>query len=354
MGLGWGVAIAALLCLPMQNLRCQTAVNGAAASVDSDGDGLSDALEQRLLDQFAPRFMVGSADCSGVPAEFAPNLKLPTVEAEDGTIYGQALPKASAGPQREVELHYYHLWRVDCGEHGHPLDAEHVAVLVRAPLSDSADTDWKAVYWYAAAHEQTVCDVSQIARASTLHAEERGAEVWVSPGKHASYLDERLCNRGCGADRCEAMVPLKSERVINLGEPGHLMNGSLFVSSSGWALEAKMEHTNFPAEPVGRLEALPTTEIAWFNPGRHPAQGVIAISSTTGGAIAKGASETGAALGTANDSTSDAISVAGDSTGNALGTSYRKTVHALGMSAGAVGRALGVSKKPKADAEQSK
>jgi hypothetical protein len=150
------------------------------------------------------------------------------------------------------------------------------------------------------------------------------------------------------------MVPLKSARVINLGEPGHPMNGSVFQSSSAWPLEFKMEHTNFPAEPVARLERLPATEVAWFNPGRHPAQGVIAVSAATGGGIQKGVSETGAALGTANDSTSDAISLAGDSTGNALGKSYRKTVHALATSARHVGKALRPSNKPTTEPDQPK
>jgi hypothetical protein len=361
MRLVWGLAAAAaLLCLPVKDLYCQAPAKSAATSIDSDADGLSDALEQRLLEQFAPRFMVGREDCSRLPAEFAPNLRVPTVEAEDGTIYGQAFPvvRTAAGPESggepEVELHYYHLWRLDCGEHSHPLDTEHVAVLVRASQRDMEQAAWKAIYWYAAAHEQTVCDVSQIARASTLHAEDKGAQVWISPGKHASYLDERLCRRGCGADRCEAMMPLPPGRVINLGEPGHPMNGSVFLSSSAWPLKVKMEHTDFPEEPVARLERLPATEIAWFNPGRHPAQGVIAISSTTEGAMAKGASETVSSLGVASDSAGGAISVAEGSTGGALGKSYHKTVHALGTSARYVGYALGISKKPKSGPEQPK
>jgi hypothetical protein len=360
MRLLWGLTAAAVLCSPLKALHGQIPAETVATSVDSDADGLSDALEQRLLEQFAPRFMVGRNDCSNVPAEFVPNLIVPTVEAEDGTIYGQAFPagQKTAGPddasRPEVELHFYHLWRRDCGEHGHPLDTEHVAVLVQASRGDMAKATWKALYWYAAAHEQTVCDVSQIARASTLHAEDKGAEVWISPGKHASYLDERLCQRGCGADRCEAMIPLSPGRVINLGEQGHPMNGSVFISSSAWPLKFKMEHTNFPEEPVARLEGLPASEIAWFNPGKHPVQGVIAVSGTTEGAIAKGASETGSSLGLASDSTGGAISVAEDSTGGALGTSYHKTVHAIGTSARHVGYALGISKKPKGGRKQSK
>jgi hypothetical protein len=350
------VYAAASLLLAYTPLFGQQAAPHPQSHADSDRDGLSDALEQRLLNQFMPRFMVGAHDCSIRPAEFKPGIAIPDVEADNGTIYGQAFPSKDAddGPML-AELHYYHLWRKDCGGHGHPLDTEHVAVLVRASDTDLSSATWKAVYWYAAAHENTVCDVSQIARASTLHAEDHGATVWISPGKHASYLNETLCQRGCGADRCEHMTPLSpataSPAVINLGEPGSPMNGSLFIASAAWPLQAKMSASNFPPAPISRLEELPETDIAWFNPGRHPTQGVIAKSSATEQALANSShdtvsaisvagSSTGDAISTAGDSTNGAISTAGDSTGNALQKSYRKTRHALGASAKQVGKAL--------------
>ncbi len=306
-----------------------------AVRADSDGDGLPDALEQALLVQFTPRFMVGQGDCSDAPSEFKADVKRPTVQAQNGTIYGQVFPeKGAAG--REVEIHYYHLWRTDCGRHGHALDAEHVSALVR----ESAGA-WTALYWYAAAHENTVCDVSQIARASTLGAAHGGPVVWISPGKHASYFDQAMCEKGCGADRCERMVPLRVQAIINLGEVGHPMNGSVFVASKRWPLREKMETSNFPAETLARVDGLPAGEIAWFHTGRHPAQGVIAVSSTTEDALAKGGAETSDALATGDAHTSKALATAQDSTGNALEKSYRKTVHALGISAGHVRKALG-------------
>ena len=315
---------------------------------DSDSDGLNDALEQALLEQFAPRFMIGRQDCAGVPAEFQPGLAIPDVLAENGTIYGQVSPygggqvsrsKYSTPQKPVVEIHYYHLWRVDCGPHGHQLDTEHVATLVQASGDDLATATWRAEYWYAAAHENTVCDVSQITRASTLHAEEHGAKVWISPGKHASYLNGELCRHGCGADHCEAMVPLQVSKIVNLGELGHPMNGSVFVTSNRWPLAAKMSTSNFPEAPRARLDQLPGNDIAWFNPGRHPAQQTIAVSGTTEDAIALG--------GRATDV---AVSLAEDSTGNALQKSYRHTVHALGVSAKHVGEALHAA--PKRENEQ--
>jgi hypothetical protein len=232
-------------------------------TLDSDHDGLNDALEQRLLQQFLPAFHIGRHDCSALPAEFLPGVPTPTVESEDGTVYGQVfLTKSSTHEHPIAEIHYYHLWRTDCGAHGHPLDTEHVATLVHADSSDLDTARWQSNYWFAAAHENTVCDVSQIARASTLHAEEHGAAVWISPGKHASYLNETLCRAGCGNDRCNDMTPLHVTRLINLGEQGAPMNGSVFIASHQWPLEAKMSSSNFPAEPLGRLNRLPDTDIA--------------------------------------------------------------------------------------------
>ena len=315
--------------------------------MDTDADGLNDALEQRLLEQFRPEFRVGATDCAGLPAAFQPGRVTPTPEAEDGTVYGQVFPVHSAeATQPAIEIHFYHLWSVDCGGHGHPLDAEHVAVLLQGSQSNVNTATWRAVFWYAAAHENTVCDVSQIARASTLHAEEHGAIVWISPGKHASYLDEALCNHGCGADRCERMQRLPNAKVINLGEVQRPMNGSVFVGSALWPLRAKMEQTNFSVATLARVEQLPASDIDLYNPGRHPMQGVIAISASTKAAIAGGGESTSGAISMAGGKTTGALATAGDKTGRALGRSFRKTGHALSRSTHAVGKAVGVPERP--------
>lgn len=333
--------------------RAQSHAPTVASQVDSDGDGLSDALEQALLVKFAPDFLIGKHDCSSVPSEFIPGSAEPLIKAENGTIYGQVFPAGVSTPEQPmVEIHFYHLWKKDCGAHPHALDTEHVSALVEASGSDRTSATWTAKYWYAAAHENTVCDVSQISRASTLHAEDRGAKVWISPGKHASYLNETLCQRGCGADRCQEMLLLPPGKLINLGEPGHPMDGSLFISSNRWPLEEKMAATNFPVDAIACLNQLPETDIAWFHSGKHPAQGVIAVSNSTEEALANSGRNTTTAISTAGDSTNTAISVAGDSTNGALRKSYRNTVHALGTSARQVGKALRVTPKTEKPDEQ--
>jgi hypothetical protein len=294
-----------------------------AAAIDSDHDGLSDALEQELLVRFAPKFQTYPQDCAGVPAEFFPNLRNPVVAAEDGTIYGQATPRAlkgNAGPL--VELRYFHLWKSDCGRIGHPLDTEHVSVLIERDADE-----WRAIYWYAAAHQDTMCDASQIARASTLGAENGGAPVWISRGKHASFLNPELCRHGCGGDKCGSMHALSVSRIVNLGEEQSPMNGSLWIASAEWPIAAKLARSDFGPEALARLERLPASDIAWVNPSKRPEQATIAASGSAADALAmsKGKADT-------------AISLAGDDTGNALGSTYGKVTRSLKKSVLGVGR----------------
>lgn len=302
--------------------------------VDTDHDGLSDAAESALLAQFAPRFMVSDDDCSRLPAQFVPLLNWPEIEKENGTIYGQAFP--SAGNADQVELHYYHLWRRDCGEMSHPLDAEHVSALV---VRDDS-SGWKALYWYAAAHEDTVCDASQIARATAVDGEIHGPVVWISRGKHASFLNALICARGCGGDKCRAMEPLSSAGIVNLGERSNAMNGAVWADSPRWPLSDKMVRSDFSADRTGRVDGLPATSIAWANPDKRPMQAAILGGN---GALA------GAAAGFHSADT--ALDVAGSSTGTALGGASGSTSRGLTKAMRGVKKAwrattrkLGVSK----------
>lgn len=343
--------LVAAVALGSQVCPGQTLQQPARFTTDSDHDGLSDGLEQALLEQFVPHLMIGAGDCADRPAEFQASIINPQVQAHNGTIYGQVFPaKGEMNELPTAEIHYFHLWSVDCGPHGHPLDAEHVSVLVRASGNDLSSAKWAALYWYAAAHENTVCDVSQIARASTLGAVDHGARVWISPGKHASYLDPALCRKGCGADQCQKMLPLASGDVVNLGEPAYPMNDAAFIASTAWPLADKMRSSNFPESALSRIHRLPEDDIAWFNDGRHPSQGVIAVSLTTGQAIAVGGRAADGGLSTASDATDNALSTARNSSGNALQKSYRRTKHALGASIRSIGKAL--NSEPKADSVQ--
>lgn len=324
-----------------------------ATAQDSDHDGLTDAFESALLQQFMPRVMISRPDCSGKPALFAPQEAVPTPLRDDGTLYAQAFPRNLNGEQRsstEIELHFYFLWRADCGRMGHPLDTEHVSALIQGSGNNPAD--WHAVYWYAAAHEDTVCDASQVTRASTLQAETHGATVWISQGKHASFLAEELCRQGCGGDRCVNPGSMTIPSVINLGELTAPMNGATWVSSANWPLAEKMRRSDFTAARIARLQQLPVTDIAWANPALRPEQAAIsggnaAIDGTltgdnaTSDALALSNRHTDTALVLATGHTDNAISAAERSTGNSLVKSYRNAIKAVGSAAKQTRESLG-------------
>jgi hypothetical protein len=316
-----------------------------AAAADSDHDGLSDASEQALLARFAPSFQVDPQDCAGEPASFVPGKSIPTAaESEDGTIYGEATPRVLPGVSSQlIELRYFHLWRKDCGRMGHRLDAEHVSVLVQK-RNDAED--WQAVYWYAAAHEDTACDASQITRAKTLAADQNGATVWISRGKHASFLNHELCRRGCGGDDCRKTQALVVSRIVNLGEAGSPMNGAIWAASDEWPLAAKLARSDFSPDLLARLERLPESDIAWVYPSKRPTQAAIAAGNSTADA-----------LDMSNRKTDSALSLAEDKTGNALESTHTKVKRSLRTSARNVWSFLGggaAKQAPASDPDRTK
>ena len=306
----------------------------AVSSLDSDRDGLSDALEDALLTQFAPQFMVSAHDCAVRPAAFIPFSAKPSVQEEDGTIYGQAFPRAKDAAT--VELHYYHLWKSDCGEMSHNRDAEHVAGLVERDDS----SQWRALYWYAAAHEDTVCDASQIARAASVNGELRGPRVWVSQGKHASFLSNTICRGGCGGDECTAMGPLTTATIVNLGKLTAPMNGAIWVTSPVWPLAQKMGRSDFPDARLARLDGVGAQTIVNANPDNKEMKAVILGGGSALEGAATGMQATDAALNTADAHTSDAWNTVSNSTSGCLEKTYRSVKNALGLSIRKAGKAL--------------
>ena len=227
-------------------------------AIDDDRDGLDDRMEQRLLVKFAPTFLISGKECDGLPAEFAPGISDPQVVSRNGAIYGQVFMRQSrSGAGVYIEIHYYHLWSRDCGRAGHPLDAEHVSALVWSPTIDNGSDDaWTALLWYSGAHEDTACDESSGARARDVGAENRGPKVWVSRGKHASFLKRSDCSWGCGSDACDAAVELVPTKLINIGEVSALLNGAVWVESRQWRLESKLAPV-FDDSVISRLAASP-------------------------------------------------------------------------------------------------
>jgi hypothetical protein len=221
---------------------------------------------------------------------------VPTPAARDGTIHAQAFPVgAPDSPDLQVEIHYFHLWSRDCGRRGHPLDVEHVSALVHKERND-----WVATLWYAAAHENTLCEKSSGAHAATLDAELGGPNVYVSLGKHASFFSQGQCRAGCGGDECgDSRLAVRA--VINIGERGAPLNGALWTASDRWPLGQKLG-SDFDPHVRARLDQAAST------------RKIVTIASSPAGqapVLAAGASLD--ALKAARQSASSALETAGRS-----------------------------------------
>jgi len=364
----WCAAVMTLAAaLPGQRLAPQ---EGSSTTVDVDRDGLPDVFEQALLERFAPQFFLSAGECDGRPAEFRAGIENPGVQAKNGTIYGQVFPHAATREgAAAVEIHYYHLWERDCGRQGHALDAEHVSALVQAMSPDLPAEQWQAVYWYAAAHEDTVCDASHGAKAFALGAELSGPKVWISRGKHASYLSHERCSHGCGSDHCDAPVLLQRTQLINVGELHSPMNGAVWVNSRRWPLTNKMT-SDFDDALLALLESTGTSDAAVLVREKLGApQSVVSASNRTldslvasranmGVGLLTAAKRTDTAMGTSAtgvtvsldetshavvnsmEATDDALTAAGRTTQAALSAASRNTGHALTASSNAVGKSL--------------
>jgi hypothetical protein len=283
----------------------------ALAAADLDRDTLPDQFEQKLLERFVPRFMVSANDCDVLPAEFIAGDLMPRAGGRHDTVYGFVTPHVNG----EIEMHYYHLWARDCGRGSHALDVEHVSVLLRSPRQEYSAKHWYAVVWTAAGHQGTICDTAHGARAHLLDAATKGPTVWISHGKHASFLDRELCGRGCGGDRCDNMIPWKPREVVNLGSADYPMNGAAWVRSQRWALAAKLRPEISPAVQTVLSGA---KGIAGLYPVLVPIKATVLAGGTTLDAVDTGKHHTGSGVATGAASVSNSLRKAKNAVNNFL------------------------------------
>lgn len=309
-------------------------VEPAPRDRDRDGDGVSDRLERELIETFRPEFLLDTEECADRPAEFEPMSVIPRVREVNGTIYARVSPSTALGRgRRALEVQYFHLWERDCGPFSpHPLDVEHVTALIvpeTIPETGSPDAGgYHALYWYAAAHEGTMCDTSSAARAEAIAASDRGPRVWISKGKHASYFSHQLCRqRGCGVDGCGESRPMPLAGLVNLGERSEPLNGAVWTASRDWPLADKLG-SDFDTAVLARLEESDRPMLARINGNWRPVQFTVSIAKDIAGSAGKAGQQGGEGLLEAEEQTASALG---------------KTLRAVGRALGQVARALGLA-----------
>lgn len=317
-------------------LLCVVAGSAVGADIDTDRDSLPDQFEQALLERFAPRFRISGRDCDVAPAEFLPAVPYPHATARNGTVYGQIFPvrrEDTAGSF--MEIHFYHLWSRDCGLTAHALDVEAVYGLLRAEGDERSPGAWPAEYWVAAAHEGTLCDMSNGARAQAIAAADREPDVWVSLGKHASYLSFRLCSRGCGNEMCDDAQPMRIAKLVNLGEPGQPMSGAVWSRSASWLLASKMT-PRYTSALLSRMPAGDEVALVPKREGPRGTRGTVRVAGLTYGFLVSADESAGAGF----DAGVTGAAAGVDASGNSVAHGITTASSAVGSSLKRVFRAV--------------
>ncbi|MBI3205800.1 MAG: hypothetical protein HYZ29_29965 [Myxococcales bacterium] len=197
-----------------------------AGPTDLDGDGLDDAAELALAQQYFPYFSP------------APNDKCP----RHGVLF-RAAPHPADGSK--VALWYVVLFEEDCGANSHVGDDEVFGVVVDPKTPAPAGL----LAMRAISHQGTVCEKTTTCGSlpgckPCVTATKSGAAfpvVFASVNKHGTYVEEGTCDLNviCDFGGCSLNPTPDAPPFVNAGEPGKPLTSDLtqngfITSGNGW------------------------------------------------------------------------------------------------------------------------
>ena len=199
--------------------------DGAAAGVDTDGDGLSDALEAKIAADYLPFFSVHPGDkCKthGLLYRLSPHPKEP----------------------KRLMMWVVALFEQDCGLNGHPGDDETFGVVI----DPSVPAPGGILAVRAISHQNTPCQhittcgaCSGMTACST--APRGGAQVpvvYASKDKHGAYSVLATCSDLiCDFGGCTLATTPDTAPTLNAGEPTkplvkNLTTEGFITAANGW------------------------------------------------------------------------------------------------------------------------
>ncbi len=181
--------------------------------------------------------------------------------------------------------------------------------------------------------ENTICDASHAARSSFVNAEHQGPRVWISAGKHVSFLGLELYHGGCSGDNCAGMRVMTVTAIIDIGERAAPMNGAVWIESPAWPSAAKMQ-TDFTETVLRKLNTAEGPGIIAVNEAQAPVNAVVHAGSAGVGALSTADQKTDGALSAAASATGKSLERSKRSVGNSLKGVFRAVWKALTGSPG--------------------
>ncbi len=209
-------------------------IDAPAAIVDNDMDGLDDAYEQKLANDYMPFI---------------------SLAPDDGCTRDGLLVRVRPHPADPTKIFilYDHLFESDCGLTGHIGDDEVFGVAV----DPSIPAPGGILAIKAASHQNTPCE--RVTQCTTCSNDSRSAcdmapiggvmypVVYASKDKHGQYATKGSCGFGTCFDSCTLNTTADHPPVVNAGEPAHhlvdnLTTQGFITTANGWT---KPELMNF-------------------------------------------------------------------------------------------------------------
>lgn len=199
--------------------------------VDDDGDGLDDARELAIADDYLPYLSLAPDDgcrLSGLVVRVRPH-------PDDAT---------------KLSLVYSHLYQTDCGLNGHTGDNEAFGIVVDPALPPPNGI----LAIKTASHQGTPCE--KVTECTTCAGDSRAAcdragnnapVLYASKDKHGQYARKSDCGFLTCFDSCTLADQPHRPPIVNVGEPdAHLVSNltteGFITAANGWT---KSELMNF-------------------------------------------------------------------------------------------------------------
>ena len=253
--------------------------------IDNDVDGLSDELEQVLLNAYIPKFVQFSDDGCPGPAIGTSN---PTdsnlvvchiFPLFQQYVSGSDAPVLYSTPAALVNTNCLHtgiswfentvmiysalLYGRDCGLTGHTADVEGVAVSVRYTETNDgiawrSDTDlnhWEGYKIQTTSHAGTICEGIETFPFRSNSNPNGKDTIYPSPDKHGNYLTRAQCSSSFICDpSCNNPFTLKRIKIVNVGEENNPMVTDLGLYYSDYTGESPWSDVNFLSGSAGTIK----------------------------------------------------------------------------------------------------
>ncbi len=309
--------------------------------IDNDLDGLSDSLEQILLNHFVPPFVQFSdEDCPGpdtgasLPTDtnlvvcrifplfqqYTATNDITTLQSTPTSLVNEnCLNSGMVWYDNRIVIYGALLYGRDCGLNGHIADVEGFSISLKyvgpddniSWRSDTMISNWEGVMLQTISHANTPCQQVETFPYRNQQNPTGKDTIFCSPDKHGNYLTRTVCNSTFGICNpgCNNSYTIKNVMLLNVGEEAASFITDLGIYFSEYAGENPWGDTDFLGGGAGMIKSkMLDTWRSDFMPGQ-------AISSCSDICAVYAGCQTSCGIGAYNACVNDCSDIPNNQTG---------------------------------------